>query len=102
MQMAKTCMALNRLAAAGGLYISVLTDPTMGGIYTSFASQGDIILAEPGAHRFAGPSSADDPADPAAGFQTSEFVLEHGMIDQIVRKNLRATLGFLEVPCSGR
>jgi len=98
MQMAKTCMALNRLAAAGGLYISVLTDPTMGGIYASFASQGDIILAEPGALiGFAGPRVIQQTIRQTLppGFQTSEFVLEHGMIDQIVhRKNLRATLGF--------
>ncbi|HEX2953271.1 MAG TPA: acetyl-CoA carboxylase carboxyltransferase subunit beta, partial [Bacillota bacterium] len=99
MQMAKTCQALNRLAERKGLYISVLTDPTMGGIYASFASQGDIILAEPGALiGFAGPRVIQQTIRQTLppGFQTSEFVLEHGMLDAIVhRKDLRSTLAFL-------
>lgn len=99
MQMAKTCQALNRLAEKKGLYISVLTDPTMGGIYASFASQGDIILAEPGALiGFAGPRVIQQTIRQTLppGFQTSEFVLEHGMLDAIVhRKDLRSTLAFL-------
>jgi acetyl-CoA carboxylase carboxyl transferase subunit beta len=99
MQMAKTCQALNYLAEKKGLYISVLTDPTMGGVYASFASQGDIILAEPGALiGFAGPRVIQQTIRQTLppGFQTSEFVLEHGMVDAIVhRKDLRSTLAFL-------
>lgn len=99
MQMAKTCLALERLSAQGGFYISVLTDPTMGGIFASFASQGDVNIAEPGALiGFAGPRVIQQTIRQTLppGFQTSEFVLEHGMIDGIVhRKDLRSTLGFL-------
>lgn len=99
MQMAKTCQALNRLADKNGLYISILTDPTMGGIYASFASQGDILLAEPGALiGFAGPRVIQQTIRQTLppGFQTSEFVLEHGNLDRIVhRKELRSTLAFL-------
>ena len=99
MQMAKTCMALDRLSDEGCLYISILTDPTMGGIYASFASQGDINLAEPGALiGFAGPRVIQQNIRQTLppGFQTAEFVLEHGIIDRIVhRKELRSTLAFL-------
>lgn len=96
MQMAKTCQAVDRFAQGRKPYISVLTDPTMGGVYASFASLGDIVLAEPGALiGFAGPRIVQrtirQPLPP--GFQSSEFALENGMIDRIVhRKELRPTL----------
>jgi acetyl-CoA carboxylase carboxyl transferase subunit beta len=96
MQMAKTSQALNKLSAAGSLYISVLTDPTMGGVFASFASLGDVIIAEPDALiGFAGPRVIQQTIHQTlpAGFQTSEFLLEHGIIDMIVaRKDLKATL----------
>jgi acetyl-CoA carboxylase carboxyl transferase subunit beta len=96
MQMAKTSQALNRLSEAGCLYISVLTDPTMGGVFASFASLGDITIAEPDALiGFAGPRVIQQTIRQTLppGFQTSEFVLEHGIIDLIVsRKDLKATL----------
>lgn len=99
MQMAKTCMALEQLNAQGGFYVSVLTDPTMGGVFASFASQGDVNIAEPGALiGFAGPRVIQQTIRQTLpeGFQTSEFVLEHGMIDKIVhRKDLRSTLVYL-------
>jgi acetyl-CoA carboxylase carboxyl transferase subunit beta len=99
MQMAKTSAALSRLADAGVPYISLLTDPTTGGVTASFAMLGDVILAEPGALiGFAGPRVIEQamhhrlPKD----VNTSEFVLKHGMIDQIVhRKALRPTLARL-------
>lgn len=96
MQMAKTVSALTKLNDAGLLYISVLTDPTYGGVTASFASLGDIILAEPGAMiGFAGPRVIEQTIGESLpeGFQTSEFLLEHGFIDKIVeRKNLKDTL----------
>lgn len=96
MQMAKTCAALKRLSEKGGLYISVLTNPTMAGIMASFASVGDIIIAEPGALMgFAGPRVIKQTInqDLPPGFQTSEFLMEKGFIDLIVhRKNLKAQL----------
>jgi len=96
MQMAKTCAALKRLSENGGLYISVLTNPTMAGIMASFASVGDIIIAEPGALMgFAGPRVIKQTInqDLPPGFQTSEFLLDKGFIDLIVhRKNLKAQL----------
>jgi acetyl-CoA carboxylase carboxyl transferase subunit beta len=96
MQMAKISAALARFDQAGGLYISILTNPTMGGVAASFASVGDIILAEPGALiGFAGKRTIwntvrlELPKD----FQTSEFLKEHGFVDRIVeRKNLRTEL----------
>ncbi|MBR3673795.1 MAG: acetyl-CoA carboxylase carboxyltransferase subunit beta [Clostridia bacterium] len=96
MQMAKTTEAVSKLNEAGILYISVLTDPTYGGVTASFASLGDIILAEPNARiGFAGRKVIEQtignklPED----FQTSEFLLEHGFIDKIVeRKDLRNTI----------
>ncbi len=89
MQMGKVSAALARYHEAGGLYISVLTNPTMGGVAASFASLGDVILAEPNALiGFAGPRviKATVGKDLPAGFQTSEFLLEHGFIDRIVSR----------------
>lgn len=96
MQMAKVSAALSRLDKAGGLYVSILTNPTMGGVAASFASLGDIILAEPGALiGFAGKRTIwntvrlELPKD----FQTSEFLKDHGFVDRIVqRKDLRTEL----------
>ena len=99
MQMAKVSAALARHHAAGGLYISVLTHPTMGGVAASFASLGDIILAEPKALiGFAGPKVIAQTVrvQLPSGFQTSEFLLEHGFIDRIVhRRDLRSMLAQL-------
>ena len=96
MQMAKTTVALTKLDEAGLLYISVLTDPTYGGATASFASLGDIILAEPGAMiGFAGQRVIKQTIgeELPEGFQTAEFLLEHGFIDKIVeRKDLKDTL----------
>ena len=96
MQMAKTCAALQRHSKAGGLYISVLTDPTMGGIMASFAGVGDIIMAEPKALLgFAGPRVIEATVRQKLpkGFQTSEFMLAHGMIDMIVdRKEMKSRI----------
>jgi acetyl-CoA carboxylase carboxyl transferase subunit beta len=96
MQMAKTSAALGRLAQAGLPFISVLTHPTMGGVTASFATLGDVILAEPGALiGFAGARVIKDTTKQTlpAGFQTAEFLLKHGLIDQIVsRLELRERL----------
>ena len=96
MQMAKTSEALAKLNEAGLLYISVLTDPTTGGVTASFASLGDIILAEPNALiGFAGPRVIEQTVKQKLpdGFQRSEFLLEHGFIDKIVeRKDMKQTL----------
>lgn len=89
MQMAKTSAALGRLAQAGLPYISVLTNPTTGGISASYATLGDVILAEPGALiGFAGARVIKDTTKQTLppGFQTSEFLLKHGLIDQIVSR----------------
>jgi acetyl-CoA carboxylase carboxyl transferase subunit beta len=89
MQMAKVSAALARYDAAGGLFISVLTDPTMGGVAASFASLGDVVFAEPRALiGFAGPRTIEATIreELPKGFQTSEFLLEHGFIDRIVRR----------------
>jgi acetyl-CoA carboxylase carboxyl transferase subunit beta len=89
MQMAKVSAALARFDQAGGLFISVLTNPTMGGVAASFASLGDIVFAEPKALiGFAGPRTiqATIRIELPKGFQTSEFLLEHGYIDRIVRR----------------
>lgn len=97
MQMAKTSAALARFARTGLPFIVVLTDPTMGGVSASFASLGDVIVAEPKALiGFAGPRVIEQTVRQTLpeGFQRSEFLLEHGHIDMIVeRKNLRTTLG---------
>ena len=87
MQMAKVSAALARYDEAGGLFISVLTNPTMGGVAASFASLGDLVFAEPRALiGFAGPRTikATIRTELPEGFQTSEFLLEHGFIDRIV------------------
>ncbi|MDR1433137.1 MAG: acetyl-CoA carboxylase, carboxyltransferase subunit beta [Puniceicoccales bacterium] len=98
MQMAKTSAALARLKEAKIPYISILTNPTMAGVMASFASLGDIILAEPGALiGFAGPRVIKETTrkDLPNGFQTAEFLLSHGLIDQIVsRAELKDRLGF--------
>lgn len=96
MQMAKTSAALRRHSDAGLLYITVLTDPTTGGVTASFAMEGDIILAEPGALiGFAGPRVIEQTTGQKLpkGFQRAEFLLEHGFIDRIVeRGGLKQTL----------
>lgn len=96
MQMAKTSAAIAKLDSMGGLYISVLTDPTYGGVTASFASLGDIILAEPGAMiGFAGPRVIQQTINQELpeGFQTAEFLLEHGFIDLVVeRKDMKNML----------
>jgi acetyl-CoA carboxylase carboxyl transferase subunit beta len=93
MQMAKVSAALARYDKAGGLYVSILTNPTMGGVAASFALQGDLTLAEPGALiGFAGKRTIWNTVrlELPEGFQTSEFLLEHGFIDRIVpRKDMR-------------
>ncbi|MCA9482831.1 MAG: acetyl-CoA carboxylase carboxyltransferase subunit beta [Nitrospina sp.] len=109
MQMAKTSAALNLLAEKKLPYISILTDPTTGGVSASFAFLGDIILAEPGATvGFAGKRVIEQTIKQKLpeGFQTAEFLLEHGLIDQVVhRHDLRATLNRLlsllkNAPCT--
>lgn len=93
MQMAKVSAAIGRFDSAGGLYVSILTNPTMGGVAASFALQGDITLAEPGAMiGFAGKRTIWNTVrlELPEGFQTSEFLLQHGFVDRIVaRKDLR-------------
>ena len=97
MQMAKTAAALKQHSDAGLLYVSVLTDPTTGGVTASFAMLGDVILAEPKALiGFAGPRVIEQTIGERLpkGFQRSEFLLEHGFIDRIVeRKETRTVLG---------
>lgn len=96
MQMAKTSAALGRLAEARLPFISVLTNPTTGGVSASFATLGDVILAEPGALvGFAGPRVIKETTKQTlpAGFQSSEFLLQHGLVDQIVsRTDMREKL----------
>ncbi|MCH2373115.1 MAG: acetyl-CoA carboxylase, carboxyltransferase subunit beta [Planctomycetes bacterium] len=98
MQMAKTSAALADLNRHKGLFISVLTNPTMGGAMASFAALGDIVLAEPKSLiGFAGPNVIRQTikSEIPDGFQTSEFLLEHGFLDGIVdRENLRSTLSY--------
>jgi acetyl-CoA carboxylase carboxyl transferase subunit beta len=99
MQLAKACAALERLSTTGVPYISVMTDPTTGGVFASFAALGDVNLAEPqaligfaGARVAAGTISETMPD----GFQRSEFLLEHGFLDEVVpRPELRSRLGIL-------
>lgn len=96
MQMAKTSQAIGRLKKAGLLYISVLTDPTFGGVTASFAMLGDIIIAEPRSLiGFAGPRVIQETIKQQLpeGFQRAEFLLEHGMVDIVVdRKELKNTI----------
>ncbi len=90
MQMAKTCAQLARLSEAGVPYLSILTDPTTGGVSASFAMLGDIILAEPGALiGFAGPRVIRETIrqDLPEGFQSAEFLREHGFVDEIVGRD---------------
>ncbi len=98
-QMAKTSAALAKFDDAGGLYISVLTDPTTGGVTASFAMLGDVIIAEPDALiGFAGPRTIYQTIkiELPEGFQRSEFLLEHGFVDMIIaRKDLRREIGRL-------
>jgi acetyl-CoA carboxylase carboxyl transferase subunit beta len=98
-QMAKTSAALAKYDEAGGLFISVLTDPTTGGVTASFAMLGDCLIAEPGALiGFAGPRTIAETIkmDLPEGFQTAEFMLEHGFIDMIVhRRDLRSEIARL-------
>ena len=103
MQLAKTCAALARLAEAGVPYLSVMTDPTTGGVFASYAALGDVNLAEPnaligfaGARVAAGTIAESLPP----GFQRAEFLLEHGFVDQVVprpelRERLATLLGYL-------
>ena len=107
MQMAKTCGALAYHARARLPYISVLTDPTMAGVMASYATVGDLILAEPGAMiGFAGPRVIKDTtqAELPPGFQTAEFLLDRGLIDAIVpRKDMKARLvDYLNYLCSSQ
>ena len=103
MQMAKISAALARYDQAGGLYLSVLTNPTMGGVAASFALQGDITIAEPGALiGFAGKRTIKNTVrlELPEGFQTSEFLFKHGFIDRIVhRKDLRTEIARLVDYC---
>jgi len=96
MQMAKTSAALGRLSEARIPFISVLTNPTTGGVSASFATLGDVILAEPGALvGFAGPRVIKETTKQTLppGFQSSEFLLQHGLVDQIVsRTDMREKL----------
>ncbi len=105
MQMGKVSAALGRFHEAGGLFISVLTNPTMGGVAASFASLGDIMLAEPKALiGFAGPRvvAATVNEKLPEGFQTSEFLLEHGFLDRIVhRHDLRSEIARIIDYCCG-
>jgi acetyl-CoA carboxylase carboxyl transferase subunit beta len=98
-QMAKTSATLAKFDEAGGLYICVLTDPTTGGVTASFAMLGDCLIAEPGALiGFAGPRTIAETikVELPEGFQTAEFMLEHGFVDMIVhRKDLRSEIARL-------
>ena len=99
MQMAKTSAAVEKFSKHGGLYISVLTHPTTGGVTASFATLGDITLAEPEALiGFAGPRVIEQTIGQKLpeGFQRSEFMVEHGFVDQIVPRNkMRETLALI-------
>lgn len=105
MQMAKTVAARGKLRAAGAPFISVLLHPTTGGVAASFALQGDVNIAEPGALiGFAGPRVIEDTIRQTlpAGFQRAEFLLEHGMIDMIsTRQDMRANVARLIEYLSG-
>jgi len=98
-QMAKTSAALAKFDEVGGLYICVLTDPTTGGVTASFATLGDSLMAEPGALiGFAGPRTIAETikVELPEGFQTAEFMLEHGFLDMIVnRRDLRSEIARL-------
>lgn len=104
MQMGKVSAALARFRKARGLFISVLTNPTMGGVAASFASLGDVVVAEPRALvGFAGPRvvQATCKIDLPDGFQTSEFLLKHGFVDRIIhRRQLRSEVARIIDYCS--
>jgi len=106
MQMAKTSAALTKLAKKGIPYISVLTDPTMGGVSASFAMLGDMIIAEPKALiGFAGPRVIEQTVRETLpeGFQRSEFLLEHGAIDRIIdRRQMRDEVSLLLALLTGQ
>ena len=105
MQMAKTTAAIEKFKDAGGLFISYLTNPTTGGVSASFASLGDIIIAEPGALIcFAGPRVIEQTIGQKLpeGFQHSEFLLEHGMIDMIVERYEADFIKDIENACEYR
>lgn len=106
MQMAKVSAALGRYHAVGGLYVSILTNPTMGGVAASWAFQGDITLAEPKAMiGFAGARTIKNTIrlELPEGFQTSEFLLKHGFVDRIVdRKDLRTEVARIIDYCEMR
>ena len=114
MQMAKTSAAIARFQEADGLYISILTDPSLGGVMASFASLADIMIAEPKALiGFAGPRVIQETIKRALpkGFQTAEFLLEHGFLDRIVhrqdmKKELSRLIDYLQptknVPCEAQ
>lgn len=103
MQMAKTSAALARFDDMGGFFVSVLTNPTMGGCMASFAALGDVLIAEPKALLgFAGPTVIKNTirGELPEGFQTSEFLLEHGFLDMITdRKDLKSTVSRLLAYC---
>ena len=105
MQMAKVSAALARYSESGGFFISVLTNPTMGGVAASFASLGDLVFAEPRALiGFAGPRTikATIRVELPKEFQTSEFLLEHGFIDRIIsRQNLKSEIARAIDYCGG-
>jgi acetyl-CoA carboxylase carboxyl transferase beta subunit/acetyl-CoA carboxylase carboxyl transferase alpha subunit len=106
MQMAKTSQAVARLAEEAVLFISLLTDPTYGGVSASYATLGDVLISEPGAHiGFAGPSVIEQTIHQQlpAGFQTAEFLLDHGMLDLVEpRENLKRTIrNLLELHAAG-
>jgi acetyl-CoA carboxylase carboxyl transferase subunit beta len=105
MQMAKTCAVLNRFHQSGGFYISVLTNPTTGGVTASFASVADVILAEPGALiGFAGPRVIQTTLlkELPKGFQRAEFLLEKGQVDRIVpRDRMREEIAKLVAYATG-
>jgi len=96
MQMAKTSTVLGQLHEAGIPFVSILTDPTTGGVTASYAMLGDVNLAEPGALiGFAGPRVIEETIkqELPEGFQRSEFLLEHGMVDRVVdRRRLKSTV----------
>ena len=104
MQMGKVSAALARFRKASGLFISVLTNPTMGGVAASFASLGDVIIAEPNALiGFAGPRvvKATCQIELPDDFQTSEFLMAHGFVDRIVhRRQMRSELARIIDYCS--
>ncbi len=106
MQMAKTSAALTRMAEKGIPYVSVLTDPTMGGVSASFAMLGDLIIAEPKALiGFAGPRVIEQTVRETLpeGFQRSEFLLEHGTVDRIVdRRNMREEVSSMLAMLTGQ